>query len=121
MQDTASFTHFGTLAKIASTAVVASAALILLTRSPVPNRPYYMVDELVSTDLSRLENAHLKVHGWVVPGSIKETVVDHQIKRTFLVRKNGKKMRVFSSGPKSDAFRISPRSSWSARWSNPKR
>jgi len=66
---------------------------------------YMMVDELQSKDLSKLENKELKVHGWVLAGSIKEEIVNQQTVRTFVLQKSGKKIRVFSKGPKPDTFK----------------
>jgi cytochrome c-type biogenesis protein CcmE len=66
---------------------------------------YMMVDELMTKDLTRLEGRELKVHGWVLAGSIKEEIVNQQTVRTFVVQKAGKKIRVFSKGPKPDTFK----------------
>jgi cytochrome c-type biogenesis protein CcmE len=67
---------------------------------------YKMVDDLLKdADLSRYKDKELKIHGWVAPGSIREAVLDQQTQRTFVLQKSGKKIRVFSSGPKPDTFK----------------
>jgi hypothetical protein len=66
---------------------------------------YKMVDELMADDLSRWKGKELKVHGWVDAGSIREQVVDQRVQRTFLLQKAGKKIRVFSAGPRPDTFK----------------
>jgi cytochrome c-type biogenesis protein CcmE len=66
---------------------------------------YMLLDELLAGgELSRYEGREMKVHGWVVAGSIKEKVIDQQTIRTFVIHKGGKKIRVFSRGPKPDTF-----------------
>jgi cytochrome c-type biogenesis protein CcmE len=64
-----------------------------------------MVDELMAGDLSQWKDKEIKVHGWVLAGSIREEVFKQETHRTFLVHKGGKKIRVFSSGPKPDTFK----------------
>lgn len=66
---------------------------------------YKTVDQLLATDLSEWKDKELKVHGWVVAGTIKEKVANQETVRTFVLQKDGKKIRVFSSGPKPDTFK----------------
>lgn len=95
-----------TLGKIVLTAVVAVGGVGFLVKSSVSSAQHYkMVDELLTTDLSSWKDKELKVHGWVEAGSIQEKVVDQETDRTFLLQKGGKKIRVFSSGPKPDTFK----------------
>ena len=42
---------------------------------------------------------------WVVAGTIKEKVVNQETIRTFVLHKDGKKIRVFNRGPKPDTFK----------------
>ena len=63
------------------------------------------IDDLLATDLSSWADKELKVHGWVEAGSITEKVVNQETHRTFILQKGGKKIRVFSSGPKPDTFK----------------
>jgi cytochrome c-type biogenesis protein CcmE len=61
---------------------------------------YVMVDELVEKGLDAYRGRPLEVHGWVVPGSI----VRYQGWTTFVVEKNGKRLRVRADGPLPDTF-----------------
>jgi cytochrome c-type biogenesis protein CcmE len=95
-----------TLAKIALTAAVTVAGLGFFVKSTLGHTQHYkMVDELIAGDLSQWSGKELKVHGWVQAGSIHEQVVDQKTYRTFVLSKEGKKIRVFSSGPKPDTFK----------------
>jgi cytochrome c-type biogenesis protein CcmE len=64
-----------------------------------------MVHELMGTDLASWTGKELKVHGYVEAGSIHESVVNQETHRTFLLQREGKKIRVFNSGPKPDTFK----------------
>lgn len=95
-----------TLAKIALTAAVAVAGVGFFMKSTLGHTQHYkMVDELMAGDLSQWKGKELKVHGWVLAGSIREQVVDQKTQRTFVLTKEGKKIRVFSAGPKPDTFK----------------
>ncbi len=95
-----------TLGKIVITAAVAVCGVGFLVKSSVSSAQHYkMVDDLLTTDLSSWEGKEMKVHGWVEAGSIHEKVVNQETHRTFILQKSGKKIRVFSSGPKPDTFK----------------
>jgi cytochrome c-type biogenesis protein CcmE len=95
-----------TLAKIALTAAVAVAGVGFFVKSTLGHTTHYkMVDELMAGDLSQWKGKELKVHGWVQAGSIREQVVDQKTQRTFVLQKEGKRIRVFSYGPKPDTFK----------------
>src|SRR5882724_9280664 len=95
-----------TLGKIVITAAVAVGGVGFLVKSSVSHaQKYKMVDELVKDDMGAWKGKKLQVHGWVEMGSIHEKVVDQQTHRTFLLAKDGKKIRVFSDGPKPDTFK----------------
>ena len=95
-----------TLGKIILTAAVAVGGVGFLVKSSVSSAQHYkMVDDLLSSDLSSWQGKELKVHGWVESGSIHESVVNQETHRTFLLQKGGKKIRVFSAGPKPDTFK----------------
>lgn len=95
-----------TLGKIVLTAVVAVGGVGFLVKSSVSSAQHYkMVDELLATDLTSWTGKELKVHGWVESGSIHESIVNQETHRTFLLQKGGKKIRVFSEGPKPDTFK----------------
>jgi len=95
-----------TLGKIALTAIVVVCGVGFLVKSSASSAQHYMmVHELMQTDLASWKDKELKIHGWVEAGSIKETVVNQETRRTFLLQREGKKIRVFSSGPKPDTFK----------------
>jgi cytochrome c-type biogenesis protein CcmE len=95
-----------TLGKIIVTAVVALGGVLFLVKSSVGSAQHYMmVDDLLASDLTSWKDKELKVHGWVESGSIHENIVNQETHRTFLLQKGGKKMRVFSAGPKPDTFK----------------
>ena len=95
-----------TLGKIVLTAAVAVSGVGFLVKSSVSSASHYkMVDDLLSSDLTSWKDKELKVHGWVESGSIIEKIVTQETHRTFLLQKGGKKIRVFSDGPKPDTFK----------------
>jgi cytochrome c-type biogenesis protein CcmE len=95
-----------TIAKLALTAVVLVAGVAFFAKSASTSTQHYqMVDQLLASDMSRLGDSQMKVHGWVVAGTIKEKIVNQETIRTFILHKDGKKIRVFSRGPKPDTFK----------------
>ncbi len=77
--------------------IVGGAALATATRHA--DTSYFMVDDLVPTRLARWEGREVWVNGWVVPGSIAETTIEGEPHRTFVIQRNGKRLRVFNHGP----------------------
>ncbi len=95
-----------TLGKIAITAVVAVTGVGFFVKSTTGHTQHYkMVDELLTEDLGQWKGKELKVHGWVESGSIHEKIVNQETHRTFILQKDGKKIRVFGQGPKPDTFK----------------
>ncbi|HEY0482113.1 MAG TPA: cytochrome c maturation protein CcmE [Kofleriaceae bacterium] len=95
-----------TLGKIVLTAAVAVGGVGFLLKSSVSSAQHYMmVHELMSSDMGSWKDKELKVHGWVESGSIHERIVNQETRRTFLLQREGKKIRVFSDGPKPDTFK----------------
>jgi cytochrome c-type biogenesis protein CcmE len=95
-----------TLGKIVLTAAVAVGGVGFLLKSSVSSAQHYMmVHELMSSDMGSWKDKELKVHGWVESGSIQERIVNQETRRTFLLQREGKKIRVFSEGPKPDTFK----------------
>jgi cytochrome c-type biogenesis protein CcmE len=95
-----------TLGKILLTAVVVVAGFGFLVFSSTSSAQHYMmVHELVATDQASWTGKELKVHGWVDSGTIREKVFDQETRRTFVLEREGKKIRVFNSGPKPDTFK----------------
>ena len=95
-----------TLAKIGLTAAVAVAGVAFLVTQVMGDAQHYkMVDELMAGDLAQWKDTELKVHGWVLAGTIKENTVLQKRQRTFVLHKGGKKIRVFNEGPAPDTFK----------------
>ena len=95
-----------TLVKVALTAVVAVAGVGFLMKSTWgSSTDYEMVDKLVGPNLPRWANHDVRAHGFVLAGSIHEQVVGQETIRTFILQKNGKRIRVFNKGPKPDTFK----------------
>jgi cytochrome c-type biogenesis protein CcmE len=94
------------LTKLLLTIAVVIAGGGFLVYSSVSHAQHYMmVDELVKTPFEQWNDKELKVHGFVEAGSIVESVVGQVEHRTFVLQKDGKKIRVFSQGPKPDTFK----------------
>lgn len=95
-----------TLAKIVLTAVVALGAVGFLLKSSASSAVHYFkVNELMASGLEQWKDREIKVHGFVEGGSIHESVVNQETHRTFVLQVDGKKIRVFSAGPKPDTFK----------------
>jgi cytochrome c-type biogenesis protein CcmE len=95
-----------TLVKIGLSAVVITGAGgFLIYESTSSAQHYYKVDKLMDQKLDQFGQTELKVHGWVVAGSITEAVVDQETQRSFVLQSNGKKIRVFNKGPIPDTFK----------------
>jgi cytochrome c-type biogenesis protein CcmE len=95
-----------TLTKLLLTVAVVLGGGGFLVYSSVSHAQHYMmVNELVKTPLESWTGKELKVHGFVEAGSIVESVVGQVEHRSFVLQKDGKKIRVFSEGPKPDTFK----------------
>src|SRR4051794_21083265 len=57
--------------------------------------PYLMVDEVIARGDS-IARRDLRVHGWVEAGSITTKVIDGHTLRSFILQKDGKRLRVFA-------------------------
>lgn len=89
---------------VASIAVVAAGAGLLVYSSLADAQPYEKVDQLMASP-SQFEGKTMRIHGFVEPGSIHEQIVDQQTKRTFILQNQGKRILVRNEGPKPDTFR----------------
>jgi cytochrome c-type biogenesis protein CcmE len=99
-------TSNNTVLKIVLTAAVLLGGAGFLVYSSLDGAQHYqMVDQLLATDLSSWQGKEMKVHGYVEAGTIVEKVVNQEIHRTFILQKSGKRIRVFSTGPKPDTFK----------------
>jgi cytochrome c-type biogenesis protein CcmE len=98
-------TH-ATLGKLLLTVVVAFGGGGALIYSSVGSATHYMhVDQLVSSELGQWKDKELKIEGTAVAGSIVEGVISQEMQRTFVLDYEGKKIRVYSKGPKPDTFK----------------
>jgi len=96
----------GTLAKLALTvAVVAGGAGFLVYSSTSHAQHYEMVDALLAKGFDPFKDKEIKVHGYVEAGTIAKATVNQETRHMFVLQKNGKKIRVFVSGPTPDTFK----------------
>jgi cytochrome c-type biogenesis protein CcmE len=96
----------GTLGKILLTCAVGIGGLGFLVYSAFGDTSHYqMVNQLVQGGFDKWQDKELQIHGYVEAGSIIESVVNQETQRTFILQKEGKKIRVFSKGPKPDTFK----------------
>lgn len=94
-----------TIAKIALTALVGVAGVGFFIKSTLDHsQNYKKVDELLATDLGSWGDKELKVHGYVLPGSIKKEIVNQETRRSFVLQNLGKRIRIFTTGPVPDTF-----------------
>lgn len=76
-----------------------------LVYSAVANtRHYMMVDDLLAEDLGQWDHKAMQVHGVVQAGSVVERPVGQERDYTFVLQKNGKRIRVFFRGLAPDTF-----------------
>lgn len=95
-----------TIGKILLTCAVALGAGGFVVYSAFhDNTRYEMVNQLVGGGLDHWGDKEIKVHGYVEAGSIIESVVNQETLSTFVLQKEGKKIRVFFKGPKPDTFK----------------
>jgi cytochrome c-type biogenesis protein CcmE len=96
----------GTLAKIALTvAVVAGGVGFLVYSSTSHAQHYEMVDALLAKGFDKFTDKQIKVHGYVESGTISGATVNQETRRMFVLQKDGKKIRVFITGPVPDTFK----------------
>jgi cytochrome c-type biogenesis protein CcmE len=94
-----------TFSKLLLTVSVIVGGAGFLFYSSVGNAQHYkMVDDLMKSPKEWI-GRDMKVHGWVLPGSIKEQIVDQEMHRSFVLQHSGKKIYVTHIGPKPDTFR----------------
>ena len=96
----------GTIAKLVLTiAVLAGGAGFLVYSSTSHAQHYEMVDNLLAKGFDQFKGKELKVHGLVETGTIAVATVNQETRRTFVLQKGGKKIRVFVNGPVPDTFK----------------
>lgn len=94
-----------TIAKLALTAAILSGAGFLLYSSTSNAQHYVLVDVLLSDGLAQYKDKQIKVAGYVQAGTIATATVDQQTRRTFVLQRQGKRIRVFVTGPVPDTFK----------------
>lgn len=87
-----------------SVAVIAGGGGMLIYSSMAEADYYKHVDE-VTAEPDHWVDKHLKIHGFVEPGSIDEKIVGESTVRTFVLEYKGERIHVTHKGPKPDTFR----------------
>jgi cytochrome c-type biogenesis protein CcmE len=96
----------GTLAKIGLTAAVVLGGGGFLVMSSTSHAQHYeMVNNLIAKGFDQFKGKEIKVHGFVEAGSIHTATVNQETRRTFVLQKDGKKIRVYVAGPVPDTFK----------------
>jgi len=94
-----------TFAKIVLTVLVGAAG-VRFGISSVDHAPQYrLLDQLIAGGLDDWDGDELRVHGYITAGSIREQVVDQELRRTFVLQRDGKQIRVFSVGLAPDTLK----------------
>jgi cytochrome c-type biogenesis protein CcmE len=84
--------------------VVIGGASFLVYSAMKSTRHYRMVDELLAEDLTEWDGKTVQVHGLVQAGSIVEQANGDKRDVSFVLQKNGKRIRVFFEGLTPDTF-----------------
>ena len=87
-----------------SVAVIAGGGGMLIYSSMAEADYYKHVDE-VTAEPDHWVDKHLKIHGFVEPGSIDERIEGNSTVRDFILEYKGERIRVTHKGPKPDTFR----------------
>jgi cytochrome c-type biogenesis protein CcmE len=87
-----------------SVAVIAGGGGMLIYSSMAEADYYKHVDE-VTAEPDHWVDKHLKIHGFVEPGSIDEKIIGESTVRTFVLEYKGERIHVTHKGPKPDTFR----------------
>jgi cytochrome c-type biogenesis protein CcmE len=93
------------LAKIGLTALVAVGGLGFLVYSGRASSSGYRMVDVLMKEPARWVEKEMKIHGWVEPGSIEVKIEQQETKRTFLLGKSGKLVKVHHIGPVPDTFK----------------
>jgi cytochrome c-type biogenesis protein CcmE len=92
-------------AKIIATVVVVLGAAGALFFSSFDDVEYYEHVHKVVANPQKWQGKNLQVHGYAVPGTIKEQIVDQKAQRTFEIEYCGKTLPVRHAGSKPDTFK----------------
>jgi cytochrome c-type biogenesis protein CcmE len=90
--------------KLAITGLVALAGMVFVVYSVLANSGQDKAVDEVLKDPSAWMEKKLRVRGFVEPGSIHKEIVNQQARQTFVLERNGKRMRVENVGPAPDTF-----------------
>ena len=77
----------------------------MLIYSSMAEADYYKHVDEVTAEPDHWVDKHLKIHGFVEPGSIDEKIVGESTVRTFVLEYKGERIHVTHKGPKPDTFR----------------
>jgi cytochrome c-type biogenesis protein CcmE len=90
--------------KLAITGIVSLAGIVFIVYSVLANSGHYkMVDQLMAAP-SQWIGKKLQVHGYVQPGTIQKQTVNQQAMQSFVLEKDGRRIRVENTGPAPDNF-----------------
>ena len=87
--------------KLAVTLGVLTVSICVVARSAHRDTRYFMVGQLVEEGLARHDGEVVRVHGYVMAG----TIVGDDVGRSFVLQQDGKQLRVFARGPLPDRFK----------------
>jgi len=90
--------------KLAITGLVALAGMVFVVYSVLANSGQDKTVDEVMQDTSAWMNKKLRVRGFVQPGSIHKEIVNQQARQSFVLERNGRRMRVENTGPAPDTF-----------------
>ncbi|MBS1120815.1 MAG: CcmE [Deltaproteobacteria bacterium] len=85
------------LAKLALAALTIAGSTVIFATTMRSETPYLWVGELAD-QLERWDGREVRVHGWVQPGSVRESVLGDDTRRAFVITQHDKSIRVFSRG-----------------------
>lgn len=90
------------IGKIILTGVLVLGGGGFLVYSSLEDAQYYEMVDVVAAEPGKWVEKDLKIHGYVEPGSIVEQRENGEMMRTFVLEKNGKKVKVKFAGVKVD-------------------
>jgi cytochrome c-type biogenesis protein CcmE len=91
-----------TIAKVIITGVLALTGGGFLVYSSLGDASYYEMVDKVAVQPDEYVGKDLKLHGYVMPGSIRVEVVGSEAVRHFVLERNGERIPVRYVGPKPD-------------------
>lgn len=97
-----------TIGKVILTGILVIAGGGFLIYSSLENAEYYEFVDKVAAKPGEYVGKDLKLHGYVVAGSIDDHIEGDRKEQYFVLQKEGKEIRVHHTGPKPD--NLKPRS-----------